>query len=68
MLFIRYILFIGYISCLGNILFMVYTIYRNFKSLNILGLKNYELFSISIPKCIELNSESVLSLGLGTIR
>ena len=45
-----------------------YTIYRNFKTFNILGLKNYEHFSVSIPKCIELNSESVLSLGLGTIR
>ncbi len=49
-------------------IYRVYTIYRNFKSLNILGLKNYEHFSISILKCIELNSESVLSLGLGTTR
>ncbi len=34
-----------------------------------MGLKNFNFFLISIPKCIELNSESgsryVLGLGLG---
>ena len=31
-----------------------------------MGVKNFEHFLISIPKCIESNSELILVLGLGS--
>ena len=31
-----------------------------------MGVKNFKRFLISIPKCIELNSEFILGLGLGS--
>ena len=31
-----------------------------------MGVKNFKRLLISIPKCIELNSELILVLGLGS--
>ncbi len=36
---------------------------RNFQTQTFLAVKNFKRLLISIPKCIELNSELILALG-----
>jgi len=47
-------------------IFLSFKKVRNFEKQTFFGVKNCKCLLISIPKCIELNSELILVLGMGS--